>query len=50
MALAETGNGVLFALALKRGTDSGFEGLRVDGKLQFNHALFELFTGNQLHL
>ena len=37
-------------LALESGVDGGFEGLRVNRELQFGHALFELFTGNQFHL
>ena len=49
-AVKEAGNGVLFALALESGVDGGFEGLRVNRELQFGHALFELFTGNQFHL
>ena len=50
MSLQAAGNGVLFALALESGVDGGFEGLRVNRELQFGHALFELFTGNQFHL
>ena len=50
LALAEAGNGIFFAFALERIVHSGLEGLSVDRELQFYHALFELFTGNQIHL
>ena len=50
LALAEALDGVLLALGLKDLQHLGLIGLGVDGKLQFSHALFELFTLDEIHL
>ena len=49
MTLAEALHSVLLALALKSLIGSSAQGLRINGELQFVHALFEFFTFDEFH-
>ena len=49
MALAETGNIVLFAFALVGLLNGGLEGLGVHRELQLVHAFFKLFAFYKIH-